>query len=79
MPAAKAKAHMLAVRLAKTEVARLDRLSRRTGRSRSHYARQAISEFLDEREDYLIALSRLEKGEPTVSLADLERRLGLAD
>ena len=77
MPAAKTQ--MLAVRLGPADLARLDRLSRRTGRSRSHYARQAISEFLDEREDYLIALARLEKGEPAVGLAVLERRLGLAD
>ena len=77
MPAT--KAHMLAVRLSKSDIGRLDRLSRGTGRSRSHYARQAISEFLDEREDYLMALSRLERDEPTVGLAELERRLGLAD
>ena len=72
-------ARMLAVRLPKAEAARLEKLAKRTGRSVSHYARQAIAEFLDEREDYLIALARLEKNEPPVSLKDLERRLGLSD
>ncbi|MEK7245552.1 MAG: ribbon-helix-helix domain-containing protein [Pseudomonadota bacterium] len=79
MTAPARNARMLAVRLPKAEAARLKTLAKRTGRSVSHYARQAIAEFLDEREDYLIALARLEKGEPTVGLKDLERRLGLAD
>ncbi len=70
---------MLAVRLPKDVEARLTKLAKRTGRPKSYYVRQAIAEFLDEREDYLIALSRLEKREPTVSLEELEKRLGLAD
>jgi len=70
---------MLAVRLPKDVEARLNKLAKRTGRPKSYYVRQAIAEFLDEREDYLIALSRLEKREPTVSLEELEKRLGLAD
>lgn len=32
-----------------------------------------------ERDDYLIALARLEKKEPTVPIEELERRLGLED
>lgn len=70
---------MLAVRLPKDVEARLNKLAKRTGRPKSYYVRQAIAEFLDEREDYLIALSRLERREPTVSLEELEKRLGLAD
>lgn len=70
---------MLAVRLPKDVEARLNKLAKRTGRPKSYYVRQAIAEFLDEREDYLIALSRLEKREPTVPLEELEKRLGLAD
>ncbi len=70
---------MLAVRLPKAIEDRLAKLAHRTGRTKSYYARQAIIEFLEEREDYLIALSRLEKKEPRVSLEELERRLGLED
>jgi RHH-type rel operon transcriptional repressor/antitoxin RelB len=70
---------MLAVRLPKDVETRLNKLAKRTGRPKSYYVRQAIAEFLDEREDYLIALSRLEKREPTISLEELEKRLGLAD
>lgn len=68
---------MLAVRLPKDIEERLEGLAEKTGRSKSYYARQAIIEFLEEREDYLVALSRLEKKEPTVPLEELERRLGL--
>ncbi len=70
---------MLAVRLPNAIEDRLAKLAHRTGRTKSYYARQAIIEFLEEREDYLIALSRLEKKEPRVSLEELERRLGLED
>lgn len=70
---------MLAVRLPKAIEDRLAKLAHRTGRTKSYYARQAIIEFLEKREDYLIALSRLEKKEPRVSLEELERRLGLED
>ena len=70
---------MLAVRLPKDIEDRLEKLAARTGRSKSYYARQAITEYLEEREDYLIALSRLEKQEPAISLEKLKQDLGLED
>ena len=70
---------MLAVRLPKSLENRLERLAKRTGRTKSYFARQAIIEFLEDREDYLIAIARLEKNEPRVPLEELERRLGLED
>ncbi|MSO92007.1 MAG: ribbon-helix-helix protein, CopG family [Rhodospirillales bacterium] len=70
---------MLAVRLPKAIEVRLERLALRTGRTKSYYVRHAIAEFLDEREDYLIAISRMEKREPRVSLDKLAKRLGLED
>ncbi len=48
---------MLAVRLDPTMGEKLTRLAQETGRSKSYYVKQAISDFLDEREDYRLALA----------------------
>ena len=69
---------MLGIRLEPTLERRLERLAKKTGRSKSHYAREAIRQYLEDREDYLLGLSVLERNEPTISLKNLERRLGLA-
>jgi RHH-type rel operon transcriptional repressor/antitoxin RelB len=69
---------MLGIRLEPTLERRLERLAKKTGRSKSHYAREAIRQYLEDREDYLLGLSVLERNEPTISLKELERRLGLA-
>jgi RHH-type transcriptional regulator, rel operon repressor / antitoxin RelB len=69
---------MLGIRLDKGLERRLGRLAKKTGRSKSHYAREAIRQYLEDREDYLLGLAVLERKEPTVSLEKLERRLGLA-
>jgi RHH-type rel operon transcriptional repressor/antitoxin RelB len=68
---------MLTVRLTPKMEARLTRLAKRTGRSKSHYAKQAIGEFLDDQEDYLIAISRLEDDLPAIPLDKVVKRLGL--
>ncbi|OWV71778.1 CopG family transcriptional regulator [Rhizobium sp. R634] len=72
---------MLALRLPPDIEARLDELARRTGRSKSFYARQAILEHLDDLEDIYLAEKRLEelrRGESdTVSLAELMTRHGV--
>ena len=69
---------MLGIRLEPTLERRLERLAKKTGRSKSHYAREAIRQYLEDREDYLLGLSVLERNEPTISLKDLERRLAVA-
>jgi RHH-type rel operon transcriptional repressor/antitoxin RelB len=68
---------VLTVRLPRKLEARLNRLSARTGRAKSFYARKAISEFLDEQEDYLIAVSRLEENRPPIPLEEVVKKLGL--
>ncbi len=70
---------MLALRLPKDLEDRLEALARRTGRTKSYYAKEAISDYLDEQEDYLVALARLEKQRPPIPIEEVERRLGLAD
>lgn len=69
---------MLGIRLESGLERRLERLAKKTGRSKSFYAREAIRQYLEEREDYLLGISVLERNEPTISLRQLERRLGLA-
>ncbi len=68
---------MLTVRLSPKLEARLNKLAKRTGRPKAYYAKQAIAEFLDEQEDYLIALARLEDELPSIPLSKVVKRLGL--
>ncbi len=68
---------MLGVRLDKDLEKRLENLARETGRSKSYYAREAIRQYLEDREDYLLGISVLEREEPRISLDEMERRLGL--
>jgi RHH-type transcriptional regulator, rel operon repressor / antitoxin RelB len=68
---------MLALRLPPKLEKRLEVLARKTGRTKSHYAKLAIAEFLEEQEDYLLAIARLEKDLVGIPLDEVERRLGL--
>jgi RHH-type transcriptional regulator, rel operon repressor / antitoxin RelB len=70
---------MLAVRLTKDIERRLERLARKTGRSTSYYVKKAIEEFLEDREDYLLALGRLEEDDSRIPLENVIRQLGLQD
>lgn len=54
--------------------ARLSRLAAHTGQSEDYFAEQAIREFLDDREEYLLAIADLEKNTPE-DLESLRRRL----
>jgi RHH-type rel operon transcriptional repressor/antitoxin RelB len=68
---------MLGIRLDPELEKRLERLARETGRSKSYYAKLAIRQYLEDREDYLLGIAALERNEPRISLEDLERELGL--
>ena len=70
---------MLAVRLPGNLEHKLDNLADQTGRSKSYYVRQAITDYLADHEDRLIAVARLEQNNPRISLKEMERRLGLDD
>ena len=74
---------MLAIRLPEEIEARLDNLAKRTGRSKTFYAREAILEHLDDLEDLYLAeqvVRRIRSGdESTSTLDEVEARLGLAD
>jgi RHH-type rel operon transcriptional repressor/antitoxin RelB len=72
---------MLAIRLPPEVEARLERLAKRTGRTKTYYAREAIVEHLDNLEDLYTAEKRyaavVEGKSKTYSLEDVERDLGL--
>ena len=68
---------MLTVRLSPKLETRLNKLAKRTGRPKSYFAKKALESFLDEQEDYLIALSRLENKMPSIPLEEVMKRLGL--
>lgn len=74
---------MLAIRLPRDIEDRLADLAKRTGRTKTFYAREAILEHLDDLEDAYLAgkvLERIESGEErTHTLEEVERELGLAD
>lgn len=71
---------MLALRLPEDIEKRLDKLAKRTGRSKSYYAREAIIEHLEDLEDIYLAESEIRKirrGARTHSLAAVMKEHGL--
>jgi len=68
---------MLAIRLPKGIEKRLEKLARRTGRTKSFYVREAILGHLEDLEDLYLAeksLERIQRGEEkTVPLEDLPK------
>ena len=73
---------MLAIRLPADIEQRLDDLAKKTGRTKTFYARQAILEHLDDLEDIYLAqavIERIDAGQEQVfSLEEVEKELGLA-
>jgi RHH-type transcriptional regulator, rel operon repressor / antitoxin RelB len=70
---------MLAIRLPDAIEKRLSSLAAETGRTKTALAREAILEYIDDLEDLYLAESRARQNRKTISLADVERELGLAD
>ena len=68
---------MLAIRLNEEIEQRLARLAKRTGRTKTYYAREAILEHLEDMEDAYTALYRLEHPQPAISSRKAKRELGL--
>ena len=63
---------MLALRLPPELEARLDALAKRTGRTKSFYAREAIVEHIQDLEDYYLAADRIRTaGSERLSLDDV--------
>ena len=52
---------MITIQLPELMEQRLSQFAKETHRSKSDYVKQAIEEFLEEKEDYLIALTRMKR------------------
>lgn len=74
---------MLAIRLPQSVEKRLEKLAKRSGRTKTYYAREAILRHLEDLEDAHEAeriLQRVRTGkERTYTLDEVARRLGLDD
>jgi RHH-type transcriptional regulator, rel operon repressor / antitoxin RelB len=74
---------MLAIRLPEKLEKRLDRLAKRSGRSKTWYAREALIRYIEDLEDLQIAEERLravlEGRDKTVPLEEVMKRYGLED
>jgi RHH-type rel operon transcriptional repressor/antitoxin RelB len=74
---------MLGVRIPAELNARLDILSKETGRNKSFYVREALFEYIADMEDIYLAEKRLEDlragRSSTMTLEEVEKALGLAD
>jgi RHH-type rel operon transcriptional repressor/antitoxin RelB len=68
---------VVGVRLEPELEERLERLAKETGRTKSYYAKEAIRQYVEDREDYLLGIAALEKHKRTVSLEELERKYGV--
>lgn len=68
---------MIAIRLPADINDRLDALARRTGRTKTYYAREAILRLIDDLEDTYIAIERLEKPRRRLSMEEAEKELGV--
>lgn len=70
---------MLSIRLDPDIERRLTELARRTGRTKSYYARELIEGNLEDLEDRYLAEVRLEKRRPPLSSRQVREELGLDD
>jgi len=68
---------MAAVIIPKELNERFSALAENTGREKSVVINQALTEYLEEYEDLLVAKSRLEKGGKEISFLEMEKQLGL--
>ncbi len=68
---------MLGIRLEPELEEKLESLSKRLAAARAITPAKPSANTLEDREDYLKGIAALERREPTITLDELERRLGL--
>jgi len=68
---------MLTIRLDAQTEQRLAHLAKRTGRTKTYYAREAILEHIQDLEDVYLATKRLQRPARTWSGRDVKREWGL--
>jgi RHH-type rel operon transcriptional repressor/antitoxin RelB len=70
---------MMTVRLPIPMEKRLSILSRKTGRPKSYYVREALDEHIEDMEDAYLALERLEHPGKVITMKELEQELALGN
>ncbi len=73
---------MIAVRMPAEVEARLDNLSKRTGRTKTYYVRKAVITYLEDMEDLYLAeeeYRKIKAGAKTYSIDEVRKELGLED
>jgi len=68
---------MLAIRLPEAIEERLNTLARKSGRTKTALAREAILEHIDDLEDYYLAETRARRNRKAAPLGEVESKLGL--
>lgn len=68
---------MLAIRLPAEIEKRLTALAKRTGRTKTYYATEAILQYMDDLEDTYLAVERLEKAGKRWTQEELEQDVDL--
>jgi len=68
---------MLAIRLDSEVESRLEQLAKKTGRTKTYYAREAILEHLEDMEDYYLAVEALQNPGKLYSADEAKRELGV--
>ncbi|TIH15665.1 ribbon-helix-helix protein, CopG family [Marinifilum sp. JC120] len=68
---------MIEIRVEPELEQRLDHEARISGKTREECLQEALSRYLEDREDYREGIAVLESGEPFSSLEDVEKRLDL--
>lgn len=57
----------------------LAELANEIHRSKGYIVQRAIENYLEEKSDILVALARIERGEETISLDELQKKYDLED
>lgn len=70
---------MLALRLPPEIEERLEAIAKKTGRTKSSFAREAILEKLEDMEDYAVAVERLQTMGKTLSWEEVKAELDRLD
>ncbi len=69
----------ISLKVSDTLLQRVENFAKEIDRNKSYIIRQALEEYLENREDYLIALARLAKEEKTYTIEEVEQDLDLAN
>jgi len=68
---------MLAIRLDQEIERRLESLAKKTGRTKTYYAREAILEHLEDMEDYYLAVETIQNPGRIYTAKEAKHELGL--